>query len=173
MSVSSISQLSDLGDDVLLMIFQQLEGEDLVNCEVVCRQWRDILVTGTPWRRLFLRNKENLPLWRKAQRILEFDQLTLRTDQYRNVCKSVIQGKRNWRTGNYTTVTCSTNRPDSFTLTIGENHVAWNALQLWQTYEKCVFLDTESMEIKEIPLYYSYNIMNGILFVGIAIMLVE
>jgi hypothetical protein len=28
-----------LGDDVLLLIFQQLEGEDLVKCEAVCRQF--------------------------------------------------------------------------------------------------------------------------------------
>ena len=34
--VSSISQSNKLDEDVLLMIFQKLEGEDLVNCEAVC-----------------------------------------------------------------------------------------------------------------------------------------
>jgi hypothetical protein len=164
MCVSS-SQWNELGADVLLMIFQQLEAEDLVNCEGVCRQWRDILATGTPWRRIFLRNKENLPLWRKAQRMLEWNQLTLLTDQYRDVCKSVLQGTCNWRTGNHTAIAYSSNRPDPFALTIGEDCVAWNTLPLveWQTNERCVFLDTELMEITEIPLSYSYFIMNGTL----------
>ena len=35
MRVASISQSNVLTDDVLLMIFQQLEGEDLVKCEAV------------------------------------------------------------------------------------------------------------------------------------------
>jgi F-box-like len=76
MNVSAIARLNELDEDVLHMIFQQLEGEDLVNCENVCRQWRDILLAGTPWRRLFDRNKDSSPLWRRAQRILESNQLT-------------------------------------------------------------------------------------------------
>jgi F-box-like len=70
MSASTISRLNELDEDVLQLIFKRLEGEDLVNCEAVCRQWRDILLAGTPWRRLFNRNKVSLPLWRRAQKIL-------------------------------------------------------------------------------------------------------
>ena len=71
MSVSSINQSNQLGVDVLQMIFQQLDGEDLVNCEAVCRQWHDILLAGTPWRRLFHRKINYSPSWRKEQKKLE------------------------------------------------------------------------------------------------------
>jgi hypothetical protein len=36
MSISNISQSNELGVDVLLMIFQQLEGEDLLKCAKLC-----------------------------------------------------------------------------------------------------------------------------------------
>ena len=62
MSVSIVGRFNELDKDVLLMIFQQLEGEDLLNCEAVCRQWREILLAGTPWRRLFYQNKASSPL---------------------------------------------------------------------------------------------------------------
>jgi hypothetical protein len=80
MSVSSISQSNVLGDDVLQMIFQQLDGKDLVKCEVVCRQWRDVLLSGTPWRRLFHRKIKCSHLWRKEQKKLEKNQRTLPTE---------------------------------------------------------------------------------------------
>jgi hypothetical protein len=99
MSVSIIGQSNELGDDVLQIIFKKLEGEDLLNCETVCRHWRDILVAGTPWRGLFDRNKVTSPLWRKAQRTLEKNQPELPTEQYRGVCKEILRVKRDWRTG--------------------------------------------------------------------------
>ena len=71
MSILSISRSNVLSYDVLLMIFQQLDGEDLVNCEAVCRQWRDVLLAGTPWRRLFHRKVNYSHLWRKEQKKLE------------------------------------------------------------------------------------------------------
>jgi hypothetical protein len=74
MSVSSISQSNELGADVLQMIFQQLDGEDLVNCEDVCHQWWDILLAGTPWKKLFHRKKKSFPLWRGAQKTLKKNQ---------------------------------------------------------------------------------------------------
>jgi hypothetical protein len=147
------------------MIFQHLEGEDLMNCEAVCRQWRDILLAGTPWRRLFDRNKEKLPLWRRAQWTLEKNHVpTFRTDQYRGVCKEILQVKRNWRTGNFKKFTYEVRRPDYFRLTIGDDYVNWD---YWPSVkpeidEGCTFLDTESMEITEIP-YFMCEIVDGLL----------
>ena len=163
-----MSQSNVLGVDVLLMIFQHLEGEDLLNCEATCRQWRDILLVGTPWKRLFGRSKDSSPLWRRAQRTLEKIQPTFRTDQYRGVCKDVLQVKRNWRSGNFMKFTYSVNKPDSFLLTISDDYVAWNVcLSLEpETSQECAFLDTESMEITKIRLYRSYKIVNGMLVRG-------
>jgi F-box-like len=91
MSISSISQSNVLGEDVLQMIFQHLDAGDLLKCEAVCRQWRDIFLAGTPWRRLYHRNIGRLRPWRKAQKELELDQKTLRTEQYRGICKDILQ----------------------------------------------------------------------------------
>ena len=99
MSNSGSNQSNLLGVDDLQIIFQNLEGADLVNCEAVCRQWRDILLGGTPWRRLFHRNKEKLPLWRRTQKKLVSNKLTLRTEQYRDVCRKILLVYQNWRMG--------------------------------------------------------------------------
>jgi F-box-like len=148
MSISGISQTSELGEDVLLMIFQYLEGEDLLNCEAVSRQWRNSLLAGTTWKKLFHRKKDRSTLWRGAQKKLEKNQLSLRTDQYRGVCKEILQVKRNWRTGKCTKLTHPVHE-NSSGLTMSDDFVAW---QLYCVQRRCVFLDPESLEIKEIPL---------------------
>jgi F-box-like len=131
------------------LLIESIECEDLVNCEAVCRQWRDILFAGTPWKRLFDRNKQKLSLWRRAQRTLEKNHVpTFRTDQYRDVCKEILQVKCNWRTGNFRKFTYLVDRPDCFRLTISDDYLAWD---YWpkvepRTFEGCAFLDTESME---------------------------
>jgi len=153
MSVST-SQSNKLVDDVLLMISQQLEDEDLVNCETVCRQWRSSLLAGTPWKRLFHRNKENLPLWRKAQKKLEKNQLILRNEEYRDVCKEILQANRNWHTGNCTKLTYPVDSRSANFITISDDYVTWDFARFendGQCSRGCSFLDMESMEFKEIP----------------------
>jgi F-box-like len=153
MSAASISQSNILGVDVLLMIFQQLEGENLVNCEAVCHQWRDILLAGTPWRRLFHRKVESPHFWQKAQKKLEKNQQTLRTEPYRDVCGEILHLKRNWRTG------CSTKFTfmypvvgDSF-VAISDEYVSWNyRFGNDKGRRRCAFLDTETMKITEMIL---------------------
>jgi len=107
------------------------------------------LLAGTPWRRLFHRQINYLPLWRKAQKILKSKQRILRADQYRGVCKSILQVDRNWRTGNFTKLIYPVHS-ESCNITISDDFVAWD----FDGFQRlCVFLDTESMEIqmKEIP----------------------
>ena len=155
MSISSISQSNVLGLDVLLMIFQQLEGEDLVNCEAVCRQWRDIFLAGTPWRQLFHRKFHYSHLWRKEQKKLEMN--PLRTGQYRDVCKKILQVSRNWRMGRfkksvYSLDACIRSRDSASKFTISEDYVAWDVNEdRNEYYNGSAFLYTESMELKEIP----------------------
>ena len=154
MNISSISQSNILGEDVLQMIFQHSDAEDLLNCEAVCRQWRDILLAGTPWRRLYHRNIVRLPLWRKAHKILknQANQLTWRTDQYRDYCKDILQADRNWRRGKFTKFTYPEkgSRFEAITfISISDDYVAWD-IDCDDETSHCAFLDTESMEIKEI-----------------------
>jgi F-box-like len=158
MSISSICQLNVLGEDVLQIIFQELDAEDLLKCEAVCRQWRDILMAGRPWRVLYHRNIACLPQWWQAQKELEFDQKTLRTDQYRGICKDILrrlqlQLQLNWRRGHFTKSTYPMH-PDSVTyISLSDDYVVWDLHRFCNG--KChigfAFLNKESMEIKKIP----------------------
>jgi F-box-like len=115
-----------LSEDVLLMILDLLDGCDLVKCESVCRRWRGILLTGTPWRRLLNRRLNSFfPLFRQAFKKFGMDPSKLdmmeeesrkqqlvgreeslkleigNSSQYRDVCKNVLEVKRNWRTAKF------------------------------------------------------------------------
>jgi F-box-like len=164
MSISSFSQSNVLGADVLLMIFQHLEGEDLVNCEVVCRQWRDILLAGTPWRRLFHRKINYSPSWRKEQKTLEKNQ-TLQTEKYRDVCRKILQMERNWRIGNFEKSVYLVNESAAWDITISDGFVAWG-LEDSENDEigrGCAFLDTETMIITKFPLTCRCQVLDEML----------
>ena len=147
------------------MIFQQLEGELLVKCEAVCRQWPDILKSETPWKRLFDRQVACSPLWRRAQKKLESNSLTLRLEEYQDICKDILQMECNWRTGNLTKFTYKVNRCDHFILTIGEDYVAWDfrPFENFGSHEGFALLDTESMKITKVTLCGWYELVNGML----------
>ena len=162
MSVSSINQSNQLGVDVLQMIFQQLDGEDLVNCEAVCRQWHDILLAGTPWRRLFHRKINYAPSWRKKQKKLQKKEQTLQTEQYRDVCRKILLVYQNWRIGHFTKLIYPTAQNSAFNLTMSDDYVAWGFVRIENEERRrgCAFLDTDSMEITEIPLLSGYKVLN-------------
>jgi hypothetical protein len=115
------TSISNIGiEDVLLMIFDLLDGEDLVNCEAVCRQWRAILLTASPWRRLFNRQVNPFsPLSRRVLKQLEFN-------EYRDVCRSILKVKRNWRTRIYKQWFHEGDERKAFDLSFRDDHVAWN-----------------------------------------------
>jgi F-box-like len=172
MSISSISQSNVLGEDVLQMIFQELDAEDLLKCEAVCRQWRDILLAATPWRRLYHRNIGRLRLWRKARKNFELDQKTLRTEQYRGICKNILQQvNRNWRRGHFAKLTFPVSSRCANQIFMNEDYVAWN-ISCYAPYFPnncldrgvCAFLDTESMEKNEILTYFGFPEQVGTIF---------
>jgi F-box-like len=105
MSLFSYKPANQLPDDVLLVIFDQLEDQDLLRCEIVCRQWRNFLLSGRPWRRLFNRQIVSSPRWRRMFRDFGMEEKNLETLNYRALCKAIIQElnkiENNWRTGNY------------------------------------------------------------------------
>jgi F-box-like len=93
-------------EDVLLMIFQHLDGQDLLRCEAVCRQWRQVMLTGTPWRRWLIQRSrcpELRPFWQK----MKLDMSKLRLQDYRAICRDIVPPllhyhlDYNWRHGKY------------------------------------------------------------------------
>ena len=42
MSLFSSNPANQLSDDALLVIFDNLDDQDLLRCETVCRQWRKV-----------------------------------------------------------------------------------------------------------------------------------
>jgi hypothetical protein len=47
---SCLSTICSLNEDVLLGVFEHLDYEELVQCEAVCRQWREILLCEPIWK---------------------------------------------------------------------------------------------------------------------------
>jgi F-box-like len=105
MSLFSCHQPHQLSDDVLLAIFNQLDEQDQLRCETVCRQWRNFLISGTPWRRLFQRKIVSSQQWRNIVRIFGVDVEKLKTVHYRSLCRAIIEEQkqidRNWRSGKF------------------------------------------------------------------------
>ena len=86
-----------LVEDVLLQIFQHLDGRDLLCCETVCHQWRQVMLNGTPWRR-WLNQRSALPevrpFWQRARLDESFQ-------DYRAICRYILLLDYNWRLGKY------------------------------------------------------------------------
>ena len=105
MSLSCYQLANQLSYDVLLIIFDQLEEQDFLRFETVCRQWRNVFLSGTPWRRLFHRKIVSSPYWRNVLRIFGVDVDKLETVHYRSLCRAIIEELKhidqNWQTGNF------------------------------------------------------------------------
>ena len=91
-------------EDVLLLIFQHLDGKDLVHCEAVCRQWRQVMLTGTPWIR-WLKQRSASPELRPFWHRMGLDETNLQFQDYRAICRDIVrylnQQDNNWRHGKY------------------------------------------------------------------------
>jgi F-box-like len=105
MSLVTYNPSNRLPDDVLLVIFDELDEEDLLRCETVCLQWRNVLLSGRPWKTLFRRQIVSSKLWRRVLQNfgVKFD--NLETVYYRALCRAIIRQLNeiygNWRTGNF------------------------------------------------------------------------
>ena len=105
MSVVTYNQHNQLPDDVLLMIFYQLVDQDLLRCELVCRQWRNVLQSGRVWKILFRRQIVSSKQWRRVLQNFDVDVDKLETVHYRGLCRTITRQlkeiDRNWRTGKF------------------------------------------------------------------------
>jgi F-box-like len=93
-----------LCEDVLLMIFQHLDGQDLLQCEAVCRQWRQALLTGTSWRR-WLNRRAKSPELRPFCQKVELEESNHQFTDYRAICRDILRSRNrldsNWLLGKY------------------------------------------------------------------------
>ena len=89
--MANITSSDSLPHDVLFQIFEYLDALDLVNCEMVCRRWRDVLSRKIIWRKqldrevsdLFpsvthfiifpLEQKNRGGLWQRFQKTMELE----------------------------------------------------------------------------------------------------
>jgi F-box-like len=103
MSLVTYNPGNRLPDDVLLVIFDELDEEDLLRCESVCRQWRNVLLSGRPWKTLFRRQIVSSQLWRRVWQNLRVNVDKLEIVHYRGLCRAIVRHlnkiNRNWRTG--------------------------------------------------------------------------
>jgi F-box-like len=185
-----------LSEDVLLMIFDLLDGYDLLKCESVCRQWRDVLLTGTPWRRVLGRRLNSFfPLFRQAFKKFGMDpskldmmeddvsnnkqlhgreellklQIGKNSSQYRDVCKNVLEVKRNWRTAKFTKWTSEKTSKNVSTsrLQMMCDYVAWDVEthndKKGTSRRGSVFADTttEPVQITEIRSFRKFMVVDG------------
>ena len=105
MSLVTYNLGNRLPDDVLLVIFDELDEEGLLRCETVCRQWRNVLLSGRPWKILFRRQIVSSQLWRSVLQNFGVDVNKLENVHYRGLCRAILRQlnkiNRNWRTGNF------------------------------------------------------------------------
>ena len=162
-SLFSYNPPNQLSDDVLLVIFDQLDEEDLLRCETVCRQWRNALLCGRQWRRLFHQKIVSSPQWRQVWWDFGEDEKKLQTVHYRGLCKVIIQEVKkldaNWRNGNFKRSSKDLNSAD-YNLD-GRNGNHCFALYCASLHRNCIslkFFHRTTLEVQssiDIPFYSS------------------
>ena len=160
MSLVTYNQLNQLTADVLLVIFDNLDVQDLLRCEVVCRQWRNVLLSGRPWKTLFRRQIVSSQLWRRVLHNFEVQVDKLETVRYRGLCRAIIQQLSeidgNWRTGNFEQIE-EKSLFDRTIVTVANDCVV--SISNKERYEKLRFFDRRSKKfigLTKIPLEWLY-----------------
>jgi F-box-like len=151
MSLSSYQPAHQLSDDVLLVIFDQLDDQDLLRCEAVCRQWRNVLLSGTPWRRLYHRQIVSSQQWRNILPIFGVDVEELETVHYRSFCRAIVQELkqvyRNWQTGIFKKTCAITSLKNISLVTIWDDRIALYRHNAWNETVQMTFVHRTSLEL--------------------------
>jgi F-box-like len=152
MSLFSYNPANQLSDDVLLVIFDQLDEDDFLRCEVVCRRWRNFLLSQTPWRRLFHRKIVSSEKWRQLWRSFGVDETKLPSGHYRGLCRALIhemnEADRNWRNGNFRTTFNSYDSSLSSNVSIGNDWIVCHSYNYLEREDTLEFFDQCSPEVK-------------------------
>jgi F-box-like len=152
MSLVSYNPANQLTDDVLLVIFDHLDEEDILRCEVVCRQWQNFLQSGTPWRRLFHRKHVSSEKWCQVWREFGLEERNMQIGHYREVCKAIIQEMNeldnNWRTGNYKIIKKKCTLRNSSHFVIGKDFLADFCNDSWSGQWGITFRSRATMDVQ-------------------------
>ena len=99
------SNLSQLPNEVLIIIFKYLDVLDLVNCELVCNRWRDVLSHNIIWSKLHNRKCKHCKTYQRSQKIVELEDEQFVHYGISEKCKIISRKMQeldtNWRMGNY------------------------------------------------------------------------
>jgi F-box-like len=151
MSLSRHKPTNQLNEDVLLVIFDQLDDQDLIHCETVCRHWRNVLLSGRPWRTLFHRKIVSSPQWRQVWRDFGVDERNLDAVHYRRICMAIIREwneiYRNWRKGKFYATSKSVQYANRSHVTIGNDLIALIFYHYRIDEKEFEFLHRKSLEV--------------------------
>jgi hypothetical protein len=145
MSLPSYQPANHLPDGVLLVIYDHLDYRDLLRCEAVCSQWRNVLLYATPWRRLFHRLSSR---WRHFGIVEPEGKLeTVHSKSfYKNIIHHLHDIDTIWRTGKF-------KRTDLFQVpgtivAVGDKCIVNRYFCRDLNCEKFEFLDRRSLKFK-------------------------
>jgi hypothetical protein len=102
---TNCSSTSNLNEVVLSGVSGHLDYEELVQCEAVCRRWREILLVGPIWKQWFQKQVALSPSWREIWKKRAIDENALEAADYRAICRETYQKVKeldnNWCTGQF------------------------------------------------------------------------
>ena len=153
MSLFSYNPPNQLDEEVLLVIFGHLDDHDLLRCETVCRQWRNVLLSGISWKTLFHRKIVSSALWRQVWREFGTDNKKLQSVHYRGLCKVMIQQvnklDNNWRTGNFKKSSKRVHSSYSSDVIIGNHCIALYSLgSSWNNVRRLNLVHRTNLEVQ-------------------------
>ena len=151
-----------LGDDVLSIIFQNLNVHDLLSCEKVCKKWSYAFESSVLGRRFFQRMKKSSAAWRRAWHKMAMDETNLKPEDYKNICRFILhyiqQVDDNWRKGKFKLTSCPNPNFLNRRFAIGEDFIT----ACDEKYQQTHIFEKESMELKRkfIPDTSEYQILD-------------
>ena len=85
------------------MVLQHLDARDLARCEAVCRHWREVILSGRPWRKWLNNKRTTLPELRQLWQEGKLGKQNIPLEDYKYICQFVLQYLKelnnNWHTG--------------------------------------------------------------------------
>jgi F-box-like len=144
-----------LYEDVLLLIFEHLNDKDLIQCEAVCRQWRQVLLTGPPWKKWLNKQRNTSPAVRQFWQKCRPDEQNLKFEDWRAIYRNMLfylkELDKNWRTGRCITRIIPLD-DYCLDLQISNNWIAWMCFDDFLNNLEMKCLDRTTMHVNTFPI---------------------